>query len=372
MGKPMRIVFWQDFLSFHQSAYIRALAEMEHTVTLVVHKDILPHRKPMGWSVPDYGQTTVVVAPDDATIRDIVGDRPRDSVHVLGAAHSFHVGRVATRECLKAGVRIGWMSERGKSGDWKGAARRLRCTVKRLITGRRFDFVLALGEVRWFRQCGYPANKVFPYAYITEKPDDIVEDTKTESSYQILYIGRFLPCKRVDILLRAFGRLKDLDATLTIVGDGVDGRKFRELAQELGISGRISWKGFLPNREAMSEIYRSNVLVLPSKYDGWGAVVNEALMRGVPVVCADGCGASELLGETWRGEIVRAGSVDALTQALRRWIRRGKTTAEEKARIKAWSQCIEGRPAAEYLLKVLEHVYDHAPRPSPPWYTTEG
>ena len=80
------------------------------------------------------------------------------------------------------------------------------------------------------------------------------------------------------------------------------------------------------NAEAVAEIARHDLFLLPSRFDGWGAVVNEALMCGVPVVCSDNCGAAELLGESWRGEVFRTGSAAGLKDILQRWIALGRRT----------------------------------------------
>jgi glycosyltransferase involved in cell wall biosynthesis len=110
-----------------------------------------------------------------------------------------------------------------------------------------------------------------------------------------------------------------------------------------------------------------DLLILPSQFDGWGAVVNEALMCGVPVICSDQCGAADLLAESWRGSIFRNASVGSLTQELRAWIKHGPISASERQRIQQWSHCIEGESVAHYLIDILRHVYEGSARPTAPW-----
>lgn len=64
----------------------------------------------------------------------------------------------------------------------------------------------------------------------------------------------------------------------------------------------IEYCGTMENKQVQSFIANCDILVLPSVYDGWGAVVNEALIQGTPVVCSEDCGASTLLKDKWRGE----------------------------------------------------------------------
>jgi glycosyltransferase involved in cell wall biosynthesis len=56
--------------------------------------------------------------------------------------------------------------------------------------------------------------------------------------------------------------------------------------------------------------------VLPSRFDGWGAVVNEALMVGTPVICSDRCGASDVIENGRNGYVFEADNADALLQRL--------------------------------------------------------
>ena len=56
--------------------------------------------------------------------------------------------------------------------------------------------------------------------------------------------------------------------------------------------------------------------MLPSRFDGWGAVVNEALMVGTPVICSDRCGASDLIENGRNGYVFEAGNARALRERL--------------------------------------------------------
>jgi glycosyltransferase involved in cell wall biosynthesis len=59
--------------------------------------------------------------------------------------------------------------------------------------------------------------------------------------------------------------------------------------------------------------------VLPSRFDGWGAVVNEALMVGTPVICSNRCGASDVIENGRNGYVFEAGSARALRERLRQY-----------------------------------------------------
>ena len=106
---------------------------------------------------------------------------------------------------------------------------------------------------------------------------------------RFLYVGRFLFWKGMQYGLRAFARLlADVpEARLTMVGDGRDAARWRELADDLGISHAVEWSGWIPHDE-LGALYRHHdVFVFPSLHDSSGSVVLEAMAYGLPVVCFD-------------------------------------------------------------------------------------
>jgi glycosyltransferase involved in cell wall biosynthesis len=112
---------------------------------------------------------------------------------------------------------------------------------------------------------------------------------------------------------------------------------------------------------------RADVLLLPSHKDGWGAVVNESLMAGTPVICSTACGAAELVRQPWLGTVFRAGSVEDLAKALKHWIDLGTRSPIERERIRNWTTRISGQAVASYFVSIMEHVYQAANRPTAPW-----
>jgi glycosyltransferase involved in cell wall biosynthesis len=225
-----------------------------------------------------------------------------------------------------------------------------------------------MGE-RWYVDLGWPAERVFPFAYITDRPALGRTDQRVdERGVRILFVGKFITRKGGDILLRALAGIMDRQWECVLVGRGNRRPAWGRISSEYGIAERVSFCPPVDMKEVSELIVESDFLVLPSRFDGWGAVVNEALMCGVPVVCSDKCGAADLLRETWRGETFNAGSVQSLRSVLRRWIERGKLQADCSARISEWSAAIDGDHAAQYLLDILGYPQKGGRRPSPPWY----
>ncbi len=133
----------------------------------------------------------------------------------------------------------------------------------------------------------------------------------------ILFSGRLVPVKRVDLLIDAFARLaaQRPEWDLLIVGDGPLTAELRRSAEVLG--PRVKWTGFLEQNELQLAYHAADVLALPSDREPWAVVVQEAMAAGLPVVASDVVGAAEeLVTDGHGGRIFAKGNVEALWLAL--------------------------------------------------------
>lgn len=126
-----------------------------------------------------------------------------------------------------------------------------------------------------------------------------------------LYVGRLDPEKDVDVLLRAFA---DVPGELRIVGSGTEEPRLRAMGGD-----RVRFLGRL-ERDDLPEVYAAaDALVLPSRSEPWGMVLNEAATAGLALVATDAVGAAhDLIEEGRNGYLVRTGDERALAEALRR------------------------------------------------------
>ncbi|MBN8500796.1 MAG: glycosyltransferase [Sphingomonadales bacterium] len=129
-------------------------------------------------------------------------------------------------------------------------------------------------------------------------------------------VGRLAPQKNFPLLLRAFARLDDPAALLTILGEGPDRPRLERLALELGIADRLNLPGHVA--DTLPTLARASAFVLSSDYEGVPAVVIEALAAGLPTV-ATRCSVSlpGLLGDGAFGQLVDVGDVAGFAAAMR-------------------------------------------------------
>ena len=134
-------------------------------------------------------------------------------------------------------------------------------------------------------------------------------------NYKIGTIGRLVPQKDYPTLLIAFSNiLKSLPQTeLYVVGEGYLQKDLIELSKSLGISDKIHWLGKTEYiKEFLSII---DLFILPSKYEGFGLVLLEAMVAKKPIVAANNSAIPEVLGKTYEG-LFSTGDVKALAQQI--------------------------------------------------------
>jgi glycosyltransferase involved in cell wall biosynthesis len=153
------------------------------------------------------------------------------------------------------------------------------------------------------------------------------------SGKTIVAAGRMVAEKGFDVALRAFAHVNDPEARLIIVGDGPRRAQLKNLAQTLGVADRVEMPGYVPDISAW--LAQARVFLMSSFYEGFGAVIVEALAAGRPVVSTDctpavhdllygleGCavapiGDARKLGEALRSVLAQpAPQIQSLTSAV--------------------------------------------------------
>ena len=133
---------------------------------------------------------------------------------------------------------------------------------------------------------------------------------------QLIYSGRLVPMKGIDVLLRAMRLVRDRNVAmdLTVLGDGPEGKSLRQLTADLELGDRVRFKGGIPFDQAMAAYDSAHVLVLASNTEGWPKVIPEAMCHGLVCVGSDQGLMPWMLED--RGYTVKPGDAAALADAL--------------------------------------------------------
>jgi len=136
------------------------------------------------------------------------------------------------------------------------------------------------------------------------------------SNRRVLYVGEVSCSKGVDVLIKAFARVKQSvpDAELVIGGKGRDRAQLEDLSRSLGLSG-VEFLGFVPEAD-LAELYATAaVMVFPSRL-GFGLSSLEAMACGTPVVVAETLDAPEFISDA--GLLVKPGDAADLASSIER------------------------------------------------------
>ena len=171
-------------------------------------------------------------------------------------------------------------------------------------------------------------------------PDELESD--------VIFVGRLIPEKGVDLLLRALAEVKREipDVRAVIIGDGPERKRLEHMARNLGLEKNVLFTGFLPYKRVIALMKASKVFVLPSRREGFGMVALEAMACGLPVVTLNApMNAARFLVENEKnGFVVRTeGILEVLSHLLEDGTLRVKAGKKEKVILRnySWEKIVE-------------------------------
>jgi glycogen(starch) synthase len=175
-----------------------------------------------------------------------------------------------------------------------------------------------------------------------------------ERSRDLLFLGRLVSDKGVDLLIAALGRLAaaGLRPGLTLVGDGPELPELWSQAYRLGVAEQIDFTGMRTGEELVRLLNRHRILVVPSRYDEpFGVVALEGIACGCAVVGSSGGGLPEAIGPC--GRTFRNGSVEGLTDVLAELLRSPESFDQLRAGAAAHLAHHRSDPVARRYLEAL-------------------
>ena len=137
-------------------------------------------------------------------------------------------------------------------------------------------------------KCAVVPYGIRPEDYLSiERRPVLTERATDKTAVKVFFTGRLVYYKGVDVLLRAFSKVKGCE--LFIAGEGDLEPKLREYARKRGLDGRVHFLGFLPEEELRQAYADCDIFVLPSvaRSEAFGIVQLEAMVYGKPVINTD-------------------------------------------------------------------------------------
>ena len=328
------ITFYSNYFNHHQKALCDAFYELLGEGFVFVETMPMEHfRSDMGWGedAPSYVLKTYESSENEERARKL--GNTSDLV-IMGTAPEYYIEERIAND----GIVFRYSERPLKEGFIKFFIPRLTKKYIHLHVrnrNKRVYILAASAFASWdFRKMfdSYP-DKCYKFAYFPKHLsydfEALYEHKKEVSSDAgatlILWEGRMIGLKRVDLLIRAAASLykKGYDLRLKLVGDGDKKPSLIKLADELGIGGITQFEGCLSPDEARSVMAGAEIYVMTSnRLEGWGSVIYEAENAGCAVVASDACGATPwLVRPDETGLVFSSGSVTSLEDKLERLLR---------------------------------------------------
>lgn len=151
-----------------------------------------------------------------------------------------------------------------------------------------------------------------------------IEKYALQNKKIVLYVGRLVAVKNVELLIQAFSQVlnKHKDTHLVVVGDGGTKESLLKIASELHISNHVLFAGKKEGIELYAWYNIGQLFVLPSTYEPFGTVTNEALLAGCYVLCSKEAGSACLVTEGVNGSVFCPYDLQELVDKMNLYIER--------------------------------------------------
>lgn len=302
--------WWETFLTDHQAYTTAELARVAgSSIEVFCVEEENAIRKRQGWT--NIEQRDLEMRPFPKRWLQFVWRAIRDrrgAIHVFAGPFGSVRLTVAMFIAVMRGRRVflltepyspipsGYFDDRARiAGFIKSKIRPALYRFYGFIFAKRIQGVFAISTraITQVRAMGFEPARIFPFGYFVPPAATADEpNNKIDHSFgmRLIFVGTLNQTKGLDILVRAADmlRARGVQFTVDVYGHGDK--------SEFGLdTSAVRYRGPIPFGESQRIIAGYDFLVLPSRYDGWGVVVNEALMAGVPVICSDGAGASAMV-----------------------------------------------------------------------------
>jgi len=144
-----------------------------------------------------------------------------------------------------------------------------------------------------------------------------VPPAQPHTGHRFLYVGQLIERKNLELALHAFAKMAAPEDSFTLIGRGEEQPVLEMLATRFGLGQQVHFVDYVPNAELPKYMAQHDSLVLASKVEVWGLVVNEALATGMQAVVTQNCGVAASVSRM-RGVYLAAKDGHDLADAMRR------------------------------------------------------
>lgn len=351
---------WQPYVCPHVTPWVEGLLNDERVkeVFYIIPQIMDNSRKDFGWDGNDMinsNKIKLVVHPNNEKLYELYHIDMPNAIHIYHGMVCFKNMDHYFKYGLKYPLRRFLTTEPPyiyKKPLW---THYIKFIIRDYKYAKYIERVFAIGGelCEKFYRNTYHWN-VTPFIYVTRTPNlnELPQTKKENNSFKIVYVGNISKRKNLETLIKALDDDKLRMISLDIIGDG----EMKESITDLIKKHNLKNINLLGNKN-LPEVYlilkEYDIIILPSLHDGWGAVINEGLMRGCFAVVSNHCGAKELITNEQLGYVfsIEKNNLKEILYKCRDNINSIKDSFTYRIE---WSKKIKGDVIAKYLLDSID------------------
>lgn len=379
----MKLVVWLSVLTEHQVHTFQHLSQyLSEPIEYVVGTPELEERAAQGWLNVQDSQLLVTTLPQDGWLSfgKTIFKRAPNAVHLFGGLWAdkrlFPLIILAQKSGYKTALMMEPFVDSVQSyfGRKAGLVDRCKSWLRPLaykLAGKLVASKLvaafpisekAASQLSWM---GVPESRIYSFGYFVPRVQSI-SNPKSGSgtnTIRLVFIGSLIERKGLSVLLDAMEVLAQKAPAVSLDVYGPGNTNAWNFNQE-----GVSYRGVIPFGDTQKIVAKYDLLILPSLHDGWGVVVNEALLQDVPVLVSDACGAKLFVERSGAGMVFKAGSKDALVEAIMKLNSSPEVLGMWRNAAICYRETITPEVAGNYLYESLVHAAGAtALKPVPEW-----
>ena len=142
-----------------------------------------------------------------------------------------------------------------------------------------------------------------------------IKELKKSQRYHILYAGKLIPLKNLNIVIEALSSLSsDIPYLFDIYGNGSEEKKLRKLVKKNRMEDKVTFHSFVPREQLFKIMEEADIFVMPSEPETFGLVYLEAMSRGCITIGTRGQGIDGIIIDGKNGFLVESKNVDELKE----------------------------------------------------------
>ena len=376
--KANSVHIWMNFPNSHQSDLFNDLSnQFENFEVIYAHSDD-ENRKNQGWIFENNLNYRFKIIDKKLKIWTLIKYvfKNRKSTHVVNGiwAEKYFLFVIVLLNLF--GVNFLIYSEAPVPTKNRSIVKRILLNLviipsaKLLIIKAKGILAVSIFAVDFFKSLGIESERIYRFGYFRSIKSNLQKHT-ISSTIQLIFVGQLIERKGIMTLLEAIKNIHQTNKlfNLTIIGTGELESILKDFIVENKLQDTVNLLGVVSSENVVDYITKADLLILPSNFDGWGMVVNEALQSNIPVLVSDQCGAKELIKYGYNGFIFKAKETDSLTENLLKFLEMSFDERETmKKRAGEMGEKISIPVVGNYLNLCIQHSLNPANlKPTAPW-----